>query len=493
MNRPVAQAPAWAGRRVRPAPSPPPLADPGGELHGFVVLAVIGFLILLAAVAFYDVRFLPVVLAAGAVPCLAVPVIRWPVLTSAVWLLVAGTSPEMWLGDLIGQEGTITAVVKVLGLILVIVCMLRYGARFDPFNPAFAFLAMFVTGLAHGLWPTLTLMDSARSLIGGAAPFAFSFSRLSRRWCNAIIAATIWLPTVIVGFGQLLALAHLRGMFTYLEGVMRLQASTHPAFLGGFAAVAVYAGLVELYRDGRNQRLWMIAVNLVILALSGARAPLACAMIVAALALFCLPSPQFPLRRRVGFVLAGLVVLPVLFAMASGSSAIRLLHVLSTDARELSGRDVIWPYFEDAWDHSLLLGWGVGAGKSVVDPNTLVAKLLGTTAAHNEYLRIGVDGGYVGLALLILLMTLWCLHWTRHAPRTDRFIMRAVFIAFAVHSVTDNTLIAATASIMFTWISAVFARAALEREAAGELAPDGAGASAGVSAAEPGAKAAQIA
>jgi hypothetical protein len=79
---------------------------------------------------------------------------------------------------------------------------------------------------------------------------------------------------------------------------------------------------------------------------------------------------------------------------------------------------------------------------------------------------MGVDGGYFGLALLILMMAVWAIRWTRNARPTDRFIMRAVFICFAVHSFTDNTLIAATASVLFAWISAVFARGELEREAA---------------------------
>jgi hypothetical protein len=37
--------------------------------------------------------------------------------------------------------------------------------------------------------------------------------------------------------------------------------------------------------------------------------------------------------------------------------------------------------------------------------------------------------------------------------------MRLVFLAFALHSATDNTLIATTSSLMFAWVSAVFARA----------------------------------
>ena len=252
----------------------------------------------------YNIRFLPLFLAAGTMLCVAVPVISAPIATSVAWLLLAGSSPEMWLGDAIGQGGTITAVVKVLGLALLVVCILRYGARLDRFNPSFAFLFMFVVGLAHGLWPTLTVMDSVRSLLGAFAPFAFSFSRLSRRWCNAIINTTIWVPSFIVGFGVLLALAHVRPLFTSEAGALRLAGSTHPAFLGGFAAAAIYACLVELYRDGRPRHLYAIVINFVILALSGARAPLACALAVTAVAFFFLRSEPFPARRRLPMIAA---------------------------------------------------------------------------------------------------------------------------------------------------------------------------------------------
>jgi hypothetical protein len=38
--------------------------------------------------------------------------------------------------------------------------------------------------------------------------------------------------------------------------------------------------------------------------------------------------------------------------------------------------------------------------------------------------------------------------------------MRLVFLAFAIHSWTDNTLIATTSSVLFLWVSVVFASAA---------------------------------
>ena len=80
-------------------------------------------------------------------------------------------------------------------------------------------------------------------------------------------------------------------------------------------------------------------------------------------------------------------------------------------------------------------------------------------AAHNEYLRMSVEGGQLGRALLIGLFVLWVVGHTRRLCRTDKVIMRLVFLAFAVHAYTDNVLIATTACVFFTFAIGVFARA----------------------------------
>jgi hypothetical protein len=81
-----------------------------------------------------------------------------------------------------------------------------------------------------------------------------------------------------------------------------------------------------------------------------------------------------------------------------------------------------------------------------------------------------VEGGQIGRAILILLFALWC--WRNSVPlhSSDRVIIRLVFIAFACHAVTDNVLISTSASVLFTFISAVFARGRLEIESL--LAPE---------------------
>lgn len=68
----------------------------------------------------------------------------------------------------------------------------------------------------------------------------------------------------------------------------------------------------------------------------------------------------------------------------------------------LSNRNLIWPVYEAAFLRSPWFGWGTGSGKVVVPVGTLLWHLLGTNAAHDEYLRIAVEGGVFGLALLLL-------------------------------------------------------------------------------------------
>jgi O-antigen ligase len=86
-----------------------------------------------------------------------------------------------------------------------------------------------------------------------------------------------------------------------------------------------------------------------------------------------------------------------------------------------------------------------------------------TWAAHNEYLRIGVEGGMCGSALLVGLFAGWVFVHTRPLCPSDRRIMRLVFVAYAGLATTDNVLISTPACVMFAFATAVFARG--ERDA----------------------------
>jgi O-antigen ligase len=421
-------------------------------------LAICGAFVLSGAAALLapGLFWVPLVAAAGV--CAGILVFRHLTIVCVAWLLLAASTLEMTLADLIGPgayQPTI-AVVKTTELGLALLCVARYGLYPDLFNPGFAFLAMFVAGMGHGLYPDLTRAASLRSLLGSVAPFAFAFSRLSPRWAGAMVRACAVAALLSVAGGVVLHATGLRPLFVE-SGGQRLAGLGHPAFLAGIALVGIYACLIELYRNGGSRWLLLLAANFLVLLLTGARAPLACGTAVTALTFGCIRSDAFPRHRRILPLLLVGCTLPLLAVLAHDLSTMRLFNLLGGEAGNLSGRDLLWPPFQRAAAASPWFGWGVGAGNVIIPPDSELAQIIRSWAAHNEYLRISVEGGQLGRALLVGLLVLWVVHRTRRLCRTDALIMRLVFVAFAVHAYTDNVLIATTACVFFGFATAVFA------------------------------------
>ncbi|MCB8883609.1 O-antigen ligase family protein [Acidisoma cellulosilytica] len=402
---------------------------------------------------------LPALLPTAPVVLLLALAARFPAQAVALWLAALATCPDMWLGDIIGAGSAIIASDKAAGLLLLVFCLFRYGARWDRYNPALAFPVMWAAGYAHGVWPGLIWTDSLRSLIGSVAPFAFSFARLPPLWCRLVIRTVIASPFIILGFGCCLAGAGLRPLYSVEDGALRLGASTHPAFLAGFTLISLYALLVEQARRPRRGLLVLLAVDILVMLATGARAPLAIALGLILLVTLTLPQPAWRWSSRVPVLLLILLAPAAAVLAAPMLGFVRLLSLARQgDMIGLSHRMLIWPVYEAAFLRSPWLGWGTGTGKILVPLGTLLWRLLGTNAAHDEYLRIAVEGGALGLTLLVLLFILWLRQAAQRIGRPEAWVMRLVFLAFALHSATDNTLIATTASLMFAWVSAVFAR-----------------------------------
>jgi O-antigen ligase len=395
-------------------------------------------------------------LAAILVLCLGGLAAWFPIAATIAWVLFLETSPELWLASAAGREVVIAAA-KAAGLVLAVILGLRAGFKGDRYNPAFAFLFMFCVGLMHGLYPGLSLLESLRSLIGSAAPFVFGFVKLPLAWCRAAMRAVIYGPVFAVGFWAVLSLTGQGTLFSLEQGAIRLGGPGQPPFLAGFALIAIYALLLELLARPKLLDCWMLAVNLVILLLTGARAPLFLAVLLMFAAVL-LPSPGMNAFRRIMILAFAGAVLSLALIFAGHLSFIRIVGLTQLgEVADLSNRDLIWPAFERAIAQSPWFGWGVGAGKSVLPVNSPLGALIGTNAAHDEYLRIAAEGGAVGAALLLGLMALWVWRGSAGLASPRRMVLRLILLAFAIHSATDNTLIATTSSVLFMWMTAVFA------------------------------------
>jgi O-antigen ligase len=399
-------------------------------------------------------------LLAAAVVCgIGFLALRFPTPFCIAWMVVTGMSVEMAFADLIGDQAyqPTIALIKGIEIALGCVCVLRFGPRLDPLCPAWAFLAMLATGLVHGLYPGLTAAESLRSTIGSITPFVFCFSRLPRSWAEAVIRTAKWCPIIAVVACIPLALVGIRPLFVE-SGGLRLAGLGHPAFLANVCLPAIYACLIQLYRDGRRGDLLLLLVNGLILVLTGARAPLFYAVAVTALSLLSIRSTVFAARDRAMLILSALALLPVLAVLAGALGDVRLFNVVANEADNLSGRDLLWPAFEAAAAQSPWFGWGAGSGNAVIPADSVIVQQLHTWAAHNEYLRIGVEGGLIGRTLLIALFAGWVIVHTRRLPTSDRRIIRLAFVAYAGHAATDNVLISTPACVMFAFVTAVFVR-----------------------------------
>jgi O-antigen ligase len=376
--------------------------------------------------------------------------LRFPRATCVLWILLLESSPDAWAAPLIGDRETIIGLLKTSGLVLVVALGLRHGWRRDSYNPALAFAFMFMTGLAHGLYPGLTLASSLRSLTGSAAPFLFSFVRLPQNFTATVQRAIIWAPLATVGFGVLLSLLGLGHFYTVEQGAIRLGGPGEPAFLAGFALTGFYAGLMAFLHTPTRAATFGILVNFTLILLTGARTPLALAVLFSLGLLIA--------QRRLLLLAAAAALFSLGLIFLNTISFLRVVNLTQLgEASNLSNRNLVWPYFQQAFLASPWVGWGTGAGKVVIPLTASLATLIGTNAAHNEYLRMATEGGIIGLTLLVTLLTLWSIRGSAPLPTAQRWLVRLTFLGFALHSATDNTLIATTASIFFLWASTVFA------------------------------------
>ncbi|WP_135466837.1 O-antigen ligase family protein [Crenalkalicoccus roseus] len=394
---------------------------------------------------------------------LALVLYQIPVAFAALLVLMYGLGLDIQFGvqlrDMGGSAAALgVAVVKIAPFALAASLILRYGVSRAINWPFLAFTV--VGGLSLAILPISNVIDTGemvRSFLGSTAPFALGFALAPHKVWTVLVRGVAAVPVTSALLGLF---ADLLGLYPAFDRFGRFQGLHSPPFLAGFCVTAIFACVLEYLRGFRP--IWLVAggMNLAVLLATQARAPLFTVALFL-LTVFLLSNRRiFPLQRKVDLVMGGLVPAALLLGPFV---AYALERFIGRDGEfNYSGRDIIWPYFTEAIAARPLFGWGLGAGKLIVDPEDPMIRLLGSNAAHNEYLRLAVDAGIVGCALIFLCIIAWIWGGTRRAAPSDRLVLRAALVAALVHSGFDNTLIATTAVMQFTFFAAAMARARIE-------------------------------
>ena len=432
-------------------------------LQRFVAASGAAGLLLVALLA---PEYMMYLLPAAVVALAALVFYQFPILMVAVLVLTYGLALDIQI-DMMAAQGrgggsagaALGGVVKVVPFALAAVLVLRYGIS-DAVNwPFLTFVA--IAGLSLVVLPIGRVAgfgDMARSFIGSTAPFVLGFALAPRRIWTALIIGVALIPPISAVAS---VFTDAVGFYPMLSRFGRFQGMHSAPFLAGFCVTAIFACTLQYLREFKLRWLALGGVNLAIMLATQARAPFI-AVSLFLLLVFVLAGPRIlPLKRKVDLVMGGMVPALVLL----GPALLYALERFTGESENFSGRDIIWPYFTAAIEQRPLFGFGLGAGKLIVDPEDPTIKLLGSNAAHNEYLRLAVDAGVVGCAAIFLSIILWIWNGTRRAAPADQLVLRCALVAALLHSGFDNTLIASTAVSQFCFFAAAIARARTEADA----------------------------
>lgn len=376
--------------------------------------------------------------------------LRWPAATAAFGLLLLAIGPPVTIGETIGAYET-EPIRKAVLILCFAPAVVRY--RFDPrlLLPLAAYAALGALGLVFSDRPMgLTGAQMVESLI----TLTLGWSILAIRWPRAsapsMMHALALLPLASVLVGGVLAVVGIGLVYDVgFGGVPRLGGATIPPQLAFLAVVGISAAILSARMFKSRAGTALAVLNGLILALTVSRGSMAAGLIVAipsALRFVRSARPGTGIRKELRAIMLALMVV---VAAAAIAPAVLARSSSYTEAGQLntSGRSNAWEYFWDQAQQSPVWGRGLGSGPVIEVPEYIERGDF--TAQHNEYLRMFLEGGYVGFALVLFALAFTLREVSRRFPSRVSADLWALVIAFALLSFVDNTLSAPEFAVSF--------------------------------------------
>jgi O-antigen ligase len=374
-------------------------------------------------------------------------------------------SPENLLASAF-EQNEIRSLHRLALLFVLAVNVWRYGFVLRSNPPIFALLAMFVISLvAADFLYTLTYFQMIKSLIGLVLPFMFLHCVYRRDAIETYLKLIAFLPLFSVVAGLVVQAAGIRPAIQLeYTGAMRLQGMNIAAYLAFFGYAAFFVCLYQVMTTGRRGYYVLAGINLMIILLTGTRMPTLMAAVLSVAVLLFAPQRSFRMSSRITVVIAGLVLMSAFFYVFWPQIEPR---IFGRTAAGSAGRDVIWSIYMDAISKNPWFGRGIGSGV-VLLPSIDDYRVAFTNAAHNEYLRILMDGGYVGLIMFMSAMAWWVRSECRHMLKEEQVLFIAFWATFLLYSFTGNSLSSPPTLVVFFTVALVVQRA---RQRVAEMAP----------------------
>lgn len=217
------------------------------------------------------------------------------------------------------------------------------------------------------------------------------------------------------------------------SGTLRFQGSLIPAFLSGLSMCGTFASVL-LFLDKRERFLWFVGINFVILILAGGRMPALVTILTCAGAY--LTSHNITASEKILGIGAGTLVSTILIAVIVAISSDTLLTRIGSSG--MNGREIMWPYLMDLGNNNY---WtGIGFGHQYFATPRSIAILIGSSASHNDYLRLFVELGFPGVLLFygVLTYTIFYIWIKRYGRRQYNILI--CYAGILMLMAIDNTI-----------------------------------------------------
>ncbi len=339
------------------------------------------------------------------------------------------------------------------GLGLVVIIDRRYWGRLA--SPPVRWYLVFLAFAASTLPGSEDALEGLRLLLKLAWPLlTFLIVAAPDRSHRQIDRMVDWLligAAVLIVINPLFIL--LGGVFVEDTGEVRLMGEgAHQNPFSFAMLVAVIVSLVRFASRGQMRYLVVAAGATTWIALTLTRITfLAGAVSLGVVALY---SAVVRRNYRAAAVGAGAVLVltaalaPVLLERTFGvaPSFAELLELFRDPIRlyetiNWSGRELFWAVLVVAWMASPWLGLGLGSSTSVL--RSVFPEDMGLVA-HNEYIRLGTDTGFLGIILFAVAMLAWLRVAVAAGLKSDPRVQEvtlpalAILMAWGVISLTDN-------------------------------------------------------
>lgn len=252
--------------------------------------------------------------------------------------------------------------------------------------------------------------------------------------------------------GSVLHILKIHDLYVYewWNGAYRLQgAAGIPAYLAFLAFVSLAASIYQYLQNKRGYVVFIVINTALLLATATRGATLAAAIIFIPLG-FRLLSNSF-YKLNILQVVAVVCVLIAISSVALPNLLERNQNTFTKDLIDSSGRLDTWNYFIQVGMVNPWFGRGLGTG-TIANSSAFSYTL---TVPHNEYIRMFVDNGFVGVGLILLSMLLTFYKLLKQVQRSVKGYLIALLVALFVYSLFDNTFTTAQFSVPFFWLLAL--------------------------------------